>query len=118
MANASDQCSFTPLGYVVDVNGCSQSQLDQDFDGVCDPGKSSPTLCTGSDNCPTTANPTQANVVHPLTPAGDACEDPDADSWVDSQDNCPYNYNPFQEDGTFPWKGRRPAAFAFCRPGP
>jgi len=105
VANASDLCAFTPLGQPHDVNGCSQAQVDQDFDGVCDPGKSSPTLCTGSDNCPTAANPTQANVVHPLTPAGDACEDPDADTWVDSQDNCPDNYNPFQEDGDLDGRG-------------
>ncbi len=99
VANASDLCAFTPLGQPHDVNGCSQAQVDADLDGVCDPGKSSPTLCTGSDNCPTSANPTQANVVHPLTPAGDACEDPDIDGWADNQDNCPDNYNPFQEDG-------------------
>jgi hypothetical protein len=83
----------------VDANGCSQAQVDQDLDGVCDPGKSSPSLCTGSDNCPTTANANQANVVHPATPAGDACDDPDVDFWPDNQDNCPDNYNPFQEDG-------------------
>ena len=101
IANASDQCAFTPVGSLVDANGCSQSQVDEDLDGVCDPGKSSPTLCTGSDNCPTTANPTQANIVHPATPAGDACDDPDADTWADNLDNCPDNYNPFQEDGDF-----------------
>src|SRR5439155_648731 len=99
VANASDQCPFTPLGFAVDVNGCSQSQVDQDLDGKCDPGKSSPSWCTGSDNCPTTYNPTQANVVHPATTIGDACEDPDADGWADNLDNCPDNYNPFQEDG-------------------
>jgi len=27
--------------------------------------------------------------VHPLTPAGDVCEDPDADGKVDALDNCP-----------------------------
>ena len=101
VANASDLCAFTPLGQPHDVNGCSQSQVDEDFDGICDPGKSSPTLCTGSDNCPTSANPTQANIVHPVTPAGDACEDPDVDGWYDDQDNCPDSYNPFQEDGDF-----------------
>jgi len=99
VANGGDLCAFTPLGQPHDVNGCSQPQVDQDLDGICDPGKSSPTWCTGSDNCPTVGNPTQANVVHPATPAGDACEDPDADAWVDNLDNCPDNYNPFQEDG-------------------
>jgi len=96
--NGSDQCALTPLGQPVDANGCSQAQVDVDLDGICDPGKSS-TLCTGSDNCPTTYNPSQANVVHPATTPGDACEDPDGDFWVDNQDNCPSAYNPFQEDG-------------------
>jgi Thrombospondin type 3 repeat len=105
VANASDQCAFTPLGQSVDVNGCSQSQVDQDLDGVCDPGKSSPSWCTGSDNCPTSANPTQANVVHPLTLPGDACDDPEVDGWADSLDNCPDNYNPFQEDGDLDGRG-------------
>src|SRR4029453_1365700 len=41
----------------------------------------------------------QANVIHPSTPYGDACEDFDTDGWVDRDDNCPSNYNPFQEDG-------------------
>jgi hypothetical protein len=99
VANAGDQCPFTPLGQPVDVNGCSQSQVDRDLDGICDPGKSSPTLCTGSDNCPMVSNSDQANVVHPATPEGDACEDPDMDFRMDSQDNCPDIYNPFQLDG-------------------
>ena len=101
VANGTDLCALTPLGQPHDVNGCSQAQVDQDLDGVCDPGKSSPTLCTGSDNCPQDPNPTQANVVHPATQDGDACEDPDGDFWVDTQDNCPDNYNPFQDDGDF-----------------
>jgi hypothetical protein len=99
VANAADQCAFTPPGFSVDTNGCSQSQVDFDLDGFCDPGKSSPSWCIGSDNCPFADNPTQANVVHPLTPAGDACDDPDADGWFDTTDNCPDGYNPFQEDG-------------------
>jgi len=103
--NASDRCASTPLGQSVDVNGCSQMQVDQDLDGVCDPGKSSPTLCTGSDNCPTASNSSQANIVHPATTAGDACEDPDADTWVDRDDNCPDIYNPFQQDGDFDGSG-------------
>ena len=105
IANGADQCAFTPLGFSVDANGCSQGQVDQDLDGICDPGKSSPTLCTGSDNCPLAGNPNQANVVHPATPAGDACEDPDVDFWPDNQDNCPDNYNPFQEDGDLDGRG-------------
>jgi Thrombospondin type 3 repeat len=98
VVNASDLCAFTPLGVAVDANGCSQAQVDQDLDGKCDPGLSSPTWCTGTDNCPTSHNPTQANVVHPLTTPGDACEDPDADNWADDVDNCPDIFNQFQVD--------------------
>ena len=49
--NTSDQCLFTPLTQPVDANGCSQIQVDQDLDGLCDPGRVS-TLCTGADPCP------------------------------------------------------------------
>ena len=93
----SDLCPET-AGTPVDTNGCSQAQVDQDIDGICDPGSSSPTLCTGSDNCPSTANPGQSNVVHPATTDGDACEDPDADFFFDDVDNCPDDFNPFQLD--------------------
>ncbi len=50
--DATDLCPVTPAGATVDANGCSQAQVDQDLDGICDPGKTS-TLCTGSDVCPT-----------------------------------------------------------------
>jgi len=56
--DASDQCPDTPPGQQVDANGCSQAQVDQDLDGICDPGKTS-TLCSGSDICPVL--PEQAN---------------------------------------------------------
>jgi hypothetical protein len=49
-----------------------------------------------TDNCPTVPNPSQANLLHPATVAGDACEDPDADSVFDISDNCPDWYNPAQ----------------------
>ena len=32
--NHSDQCPNTPAGESVDANGCSQSQLDDDGDGI------------------------------------------------------------------------------------
>jgi hypothetical protein len=40
-------------------------------------------------------------MVHRMTPAGDACEDPDADGVVDATDNCPNTANPDQvnQDG-------------------
>ncbi len=64
---------------------------DADGDGVPD----------STDNCPNAPNPNQANVVHPMTPAGDACEDPDGDSVMDAVDNCPNVANPGQanQDG-------------------
>ena len=95
--NGSDLCAETVVT-PVDTNGCSQAQVDQDLDGICDPGSSSPTLCTGSDNCPQANNPGQENVVHPATTDGDACEDPDVDTWVDRDDNCPDDSNIFQLD--------------------
>lgn len=49
--DSEDDCSGTAAGDAVDPNGCSQMQIDQDLDGICDPGKSS-ILCTGSDSCP------------------------------------------------------------------
>jgi len=98
--NANDLCPGTPPSTVVDSTGCSDAQVDADLDLVCDPtapmghgGGGPPPFCTGSDNCPTTANPTQANVVHPGTPAGDACDDPDLDGVFDASDNCPGNTN-------------------------
>jgi hypothetical protein len=51
------------------------------------------------DGCPTIDNGGQENFVHPATPAGDHCEDPDGDAVVDLNDNCPDVANPGQADG-------------------
>jgi len=59
VANGSDLCAFTPIGATVDVNGCSQAQVDADGDGVCNPGAPA-SFCTGTDACPGT--PTGATV--------------------------------------------------------
>ena len=52
--NADDACPGTPTGEAVDLNGCSDSQVDSDGDGFCDPGapSSGPSDCSGTDNCP------------------------------------------------------------------
>ncbi len=62
VANGTDLCAFTPTGAIVDVNGCSQAQVDSDGDGVCNPGAPA-SFCTGTDLCPGTpaATPVDAN---------------------------------------------------------
>jgi Ca2+-binding RTX toxin-like protein len=61
---------------------------DEDSDGVSD----------GLDNCPTIANPNQAD--SNLDGIGDACQmaDQDEDGIEDASDNCPTIYNPEQTD--------------------
>lgn len=71
----------------------SQRALDSDGDGICNPGLSEPAgSCTGSDNCPFTANPSQDNLDGDR--AGDACDpDVDGDGVPNAVDNCPLNAN-------------------------
>ncbi|MCH8815268.1 MAG: hypothetical protein IH957_09275, partial [Chloroflexi bacterium] len=108
VADVSDLCTLTASGEAVDPNGCSDSQVDNDADGVCDPSASSggPSGCTDSDLCPGTpaATPVDANG------CSDAQVDQDADgvcnpgapsggpSACTGSDNCPTIANPSQTD--------------------
>ena len=78
-----------------DANGVRDvfvRSLDDDGDTILEP----------FDNCPTTANPGQENSVHPGTPAGDHCEDPEPDGVFDITDNCPDTANPGQQNAVHP----------------
>jgi hypothetical protein len=72
--NTTDLCPGTAAMATVDANGCSDAQVDQDGDGICNPGAPSagPAGCTGSDNCQAVSNPGQSNADSDAF--GDACD--------------------------------------------
>ena len=61
---------------------------DDDNDGILDL----------RDNCPTIANPNQANTISGTNDEGDACDDPDNDGIPDLRDNCPTTPSTDQTD--------------------
>ncbi len=91
--------------YVMNVDGSGQTNLTGDssqnygphWQPCVDPDGDGVTSCV-PDNCPDAANPGQENQVHPGTPAGDHCEDPELDGVMDVSDNCPDTSNSGQED--------------------
>ncbi len=97
----------------VDLNRpeCEEAPVDGDTDGTGDPHDTCPLLANANqadydadgegdacDNCTNEQNSGQENVVHPLTVAGDHCDDPDGDGDFDAFDNCPDAANSGQEN--------------------
>ncbi len=95
--DACDGCPLDPLKTAPGQCGCGNPDTDTDTDGFAD--------CV--DNCPSTANPSQAD--GDTDGVGDACDncpttpnpgqaDGDTDGIGDACDNCPSAPNPGQED--------------------
>ena len=104
--DTSDLCPGTSIANPVDANGCSDVQVDADFDGVCDPDavSSGPSICTGSDNCPADVNANQDD--NDGDALGDVCDDDDDnDGILDTADNCPLIDNPTQDDNDLDGQG-------------
>ena len=84
-----DLCPGTAPATPVDGNGCSDAQVDQDGDGICDPNapSSGPSNCIGEDNCPSIANTGQEDA--DADGDGNVCDDnDDNDGVVDLSDAC------------------------------
>ena len=112
--DSSDLCSGTATGAQVDGNGCSDAQVDEDGDGVCDPGFPSqgPSTCSDGGGAGDLCLGTASGDAVDLSGCSDAQVDPDADgicspdapegsvgpSACTGADNCPNTANPNQED--------------------
>jgi len=92
IADASDECNFTALSVTIDANGCSQSQVDGDLDGVCNPARVS-THCSGSDDCPgTIASPVDSSGCSQIQVDADldgVCDPTRVSTHCIGSDNCP-----------------------------
>jgi hypothetical protein len=90
--HAGDPCAFcSGVGCICNEAGdlCAGCTSDDDCDGICNPGASSPS-CSGSDNCPASYNPGQEDT-YPTNAngIGDACDcegDFNCDGDVDGTD--------------------------------
>ncbi|MBI3248636.1 MAG: thrombospondin type 3 repeat-containing protein [Deltaproteobacteria bacterium] len=81
--NELDRCPGTGVSAMVDANGCTPAQLDEDNDGVA----------IANDNCPLTANPDQHDI--DFDGRGDACDDDsDNDGIPDGADGCAQGWSP------------------------
>jgi hypothetical protein len=63
VVDSGDLCPESVSGDPVDMNGCSDIQVDGDGDGACDPGAMSngPSMCTGTDAFPDDSTETSDN---------------------------------------------------------
>jgi PKD repeat protein len=78
VADINDLCADTPTGETVNVNGCSDSQLDDDNDGIMN----------NVDNCTSISNADQTDT--DADGFGDVCDDDDDnDGVLDVDDACP-----------------------------